>query len=89
MTDSHRTTEQVTAAIDRRFRMRNQPDTVELLREEWQTLRAALEPRAKRYAITGRLIPLSENGVPEIGLEYVREATHEVYLCPAPTKEVK
>lgn len=38
----------------------------------------------QRYAITGRLIPLSESGVPQIGLAgavNIHEASHDVYTA--------
>lgn len=35
----------------------------------------------RRYSVTGRFIPLSENGVPQNGLTIIHETTHDVYMC--------
>jgi hypothetical protein len=47
-----------------------------------------MTPR-QRYLIRGRLLPLSENGVFQVGLGEsvnIHEATHEVYLVESPAR---
>lgn len=46
------------------------------------------ETRARqRYSVTGRFIPLSENGVPQNGLTIIHETTHDVYICDDSSEE--
>lgn len=75
-------------AIGHNAMVRDEYQEWEGIQEEFDVLIAMSqqpdEPRAKpqRYAILGRLIPLSANGVSQVGLLDQRaEASHEVYLA--------